>query len=225
MTALLAAVSSAGDALRAAAVFAAFFKCAGASPDIERCSCDELQRLLHGSAIAETVLGQLDQMEDDFPSAGKISRTNFFWWSLRKRMESRGPEKLERAAVKIMERQLHQNAVVATLAKALVIWRAQSAPPEDWAAVIAYLLAEEIEMHSFPRIEGLQDANRSFAQIRSAELRRQFMDFFREERRQPPIQVQRPPPARRRPAPPPPQAIPEMMEFDEFSWVSESLIE
>jgi hypothetical protein len=62
-------------------------------------------------------------MEDNFASAGQYSRSDFFWWSLKKKMARVGSDDIA-------------NAVVAGLDEALKNWRPNS---ERGRIVVSYL--------------------------------------------------------------------------------------
>jgi hypothetical protein len=172
------ALETANDPLLAAVVFRDFFRCFGNFKNIARTDHRDLEREVRGSSVAETVLGQLDQMEDDFPSAGEYSRSDFFWWSFRRKVRS-GNEDVACVAVKIMAVQLKQNAVVAALDDALRTWK----PVTEMSRIImSYLLSEFVQMYSFPRIPGMPKRTAGLDAIEAPDIRRIFADFFREER-------------------------------------------
>jgi hypothetical protein len=206
MTALLSVMQRRGDEIEAAIVIREFFNCVRSRIRVEKCDCRELETALRGSPICETVLGQLDQMDDDFPSAGVISRRDFFWWALHKKMEGRSPEMLDKVAVKIMEHQLQQNAVVTALGKALESWRAAEAPSSQWLDIIQYLIGVEVEMHSLPRVAGFPDAKDRYDRVMSLDKRKDLADFlsFRDGGRKPLGAPRKMGPA-------------EALDFDEFS--------
>jgi hypothetical protein len=208
ITALLSVIQHRGDESEAAIVIRDFFNCVRSRIRVEKCDCWELEMVMRGSLICETVLGQLDQMDVDFPSAGVVSRCHFFWWALQKKMEGRGPEKMEKVAVKIMGHQLQHNTMVTELDA----WRAVDDPTSQWFHVIQHLIAEEIEMQSLPRVPGVPDAREGYGRIVSLEVRKDLEDFmsFTDGKR-------------KQQGAPRKKALPEMLDFDEFSG-SDSMI-
>jgi hypothetical protein len=115
-------------------------------------------------------------MEDDFPSAGPFSRTDFFWAALTRKATRPGDDVAARA-VRTLDAQLKQNAVVSAIADALRTWAADDPHAHG---VIAGLLAEFVSAYSFPKIPGAATA--TIAEIADGDVRRAIAEFFRDER-------------------------------------------
>jgi hypothetical protein len=132
-------------------------------------------------------------------------------------MARRGPEKLEKVAVSVTQ-QLQRNVVSVTLGNALAAWKA--APSADWIGTVQYLIAEDVELRSVPRVAAIPSADAAFAMIESDDARSQLGAFVRGGRRAP-MRIR----AKRVEPDAPPQAVPDAWDIDERSWVSESAIE
>jgi hypothetical protein len=179
VTALFVVLERGKIPMRATTVFRDFFRSFGNFRNIGRTDHRDLEREVRESSIAETVLGQLDQMEDDFPSAGEFSRTDFFWWTFGRKIARQTGEDAATIAVKTMALQLKQNAVVSALDDALRTWKSET---DLWRFVMTFVLSQFVQAYSFPRIPSVLDPAATLAMIEPAELRRSLTDFFREEK-------------------------------------------
>jgi hypothetical protein len=164
------------DPVAVARTFREFF---GGRRRVERCDCRELRKDLEDIGILDTIAGQIDQMEEDLPSAGEFSRTDYFWLALA--AAARDPDKLGRTALKILEEQTAQDAIVRAVNEALGEWR--EIVPEMLFNMVAFVAAQFAAMLSFPRIPIVPDAMRALAMISDLGVREMLLTFFREERR------------------------------------------
>lgn len=83
-------IETARDPLIAARTVHAFFQFFGPFLVYEQRHGNGLENALMSTPVAETVLGQLDQMVEDYRSAGRVSRTDLFWGLLLWGMEKGG---------------------------------------------------------------------------------------------------------------------------------------
>jgi hypothetical protein len=211
---LLRLFESEQDPITVARVFREFF---GGRRRVERCDFQELRKDLTDLGILDTIAGQLDQMEEDLPSAGEFSRREYFWLALA--AAARDRDRLGQTALKILEEQTAQDAMVQAVDETLREWR--EAVPEQLFNMVAFVAAQFAAMLSFPRIPIVPDSMRALARIDDLGVRERLLSFFREERRMMEAEPKRRPERKPRAASSPP---PDDLGLDLASIISDAFV-
>jgi hypothetical protein len=175
---LLAVLERAADPLVAARTIHAFFQFFGPFLLYEPANRNGLTDKLLNSTISETIFGQLDQMSEDYPSAGQVSRADYFWRLLRRRMEQPGERQIEKVALKVMDEQLRQNAVSAAIEEALKQWSNSHPVDPTWLNMVCLIVAKEIELYSFPVVRSIGKVETLLSYVKDMEWKNRLNNFY-----------------------------------------------
>jgi hypothetical protein len=177
--ALLAEIEKLGDPMTAARTIHEFVQFFGPFLTSEFADSGDLAKAVRSTVIGETLFGQLDQMAEDFPSAGEVSRNDFYWRLLKRKMAAKPERQLEKTALRVMEQQLMQNAAVAAIDEGVKLWLKSHIVEESWQNLVEYIVAKELELYSLPGIVGMKGSAAIVAKIGRMELKRQLTEFYR----------------------------------------------